>query len=150
KTAAGRLSAGASGYIRKEIDGVTHPFGVREVKDARLSQGAHNRVAVGGSTGLLGHGEGAKEEQLVFNNGAAQTAAELISDERILRKVRSVVQPGIGVQSGVAKIFINAPVKGIAPAAGDEINLHVRDAVPSVHTQLVGLDGHFFHVLNPG
>ena len=39
-------------------------------------------------------------------------------------------------------------MKRVGSAAGDKIHLHVRDAVTSVHIQLIGLDGHFFHVLD--
>jgi len=81
---------------------------------------------------------------------APPKTAEFISDERVLRQARSVIEPSIRVQSGIAKIFINTTMEGVAPAAGDEVHLHVRDAVTSVHIQLVSLDGHFFHVLDAG
>src|SRR5579863_2130637 len=54
-----------------------------------------------------------------------------------------IVRPGVGIEIGVPKIFVEPSVELVGSAPCDVINLHGCLTAALVQVELVGLNGHF-------
>ena len=91
----------------------------------------------------------AKDEQLILQDRTTNTAAEVVQLNRIFRLwicgingSSSIVEPTVGVQRCVSEVIEYAPVKCIAAAARDKINLHAGLPEPLIHIELLSLYCH--------
>ena len=130
------------GYLREEIDLGSVLLG----ENPLLRKGRQNRIARRKATWLLGHSERSKVEELILDDVAAGTAAKLIKDDWCFALTNGVVEPAIGVQSCISKIFENTAMNLIAPPASNEIHLHCCQAHALVQVRLARLNGHFLYV----
>ena len=141
------LGRPAAPAIWKRLTCWGHTRRVLVLKDPLLGQRIQDAGADVAGIGILAFRPGAKEEQLVLDDGAAHATAKFVELGDGTGEIARVVAPGIGVQHGVAEVLIETSVIRVAAAFAHDADAHGGSTV-AAQIQLRRGNGHFRNVLN--